>query len=74
MELLMAKDLIGLSSKDKFGRTPLSWASLKGHLNIVQLFREKCHENVIAIRDEGGHHLHLTKKAACPFIQNSSQD
>jgi hypothetical protein len=52
VKLLIAEDLVGLSSKDNFGRTPLSWALKKRYSNIVQLIHEKCHENGIVIRDD----------------------
>lgn len=41
VELLLAINSVELDLKDRYGRTPLSWAALSGHKVIVQLLLEK---------------------------------
>jgi ankyrin repeat protein len=42
VELLLAKDSVGLDSKDdEYGRTPLSWAAMNGHEAVVGLLLAK---------------------------------
>jgi len=55
VKILLAKDVVDPSSKDKFGRTPLLWAARRGNSNVVKLLFENYEENSIVIRGEDVH-------------------
>jgi ankyrin repeat protein len=41
VELPLATDGVGPDSKDKYGRTPLSWAAENGHEGVERLLIDK---------------------------------
>ncbi|KAI1192637.1 hypothetical protein F5X97DRAFT_340069 [Nemania serpens] len=51
--LLLSTGKVGVNSKDNDGRTPLSWATEKGHGNVVRLLLERGAD--IDIRDKDTH-------------------